>query len=212
MLVSIFRIILLTISGYLYYLFIFKDMNSIPTILEVSLILSLVVVIIFNRAKSNKRFEEQSNIDNINNMPQDQFVLYVTEMYKRLGYNVNLPSEAEKKYCDLIMFHRRGKICLKCFNHEIDLSKVDLAAFTKQNEEFKRTKFMIIANSFCDEELKKTLFAKKIEVFDKDFLNKVIMQFQDNHDKKRSFLKFTKSHNDNIIPGDEKSIIDKDPF
>ncbi|WP_029488347.1 restriction endonuclease [Candidatus Epulonipiscium viviparus] len=184
MLVSVFRIMLLTISGYLYYLFIFKDMNSTPMGIEIVLMVSLLVAMIFTKLKASRMFDEKSDIEIIDTMDQGTFVNYISELYKHTGYAVNLPSDAEKKYCDIIVYHRRGKICVKCFNHEIDLTKTDLGAFKKQNVEYKRTKFIIVANSFCDEELKQQLWKDKIEVFERDFLEGTLKKLRELREKR----------------------------
>ncbi|ONI45604.1 hypothetical protein AN641_03780 [Candidatus Epulonipiscioides gigas] len=150
------------------------------------------MAMIVTKSKSNQIFKEKSAIDIIDTMNQGIFVNYLTELYKHLGFTVNLPNKDEKNYCDIIVYNRKGKTCIKCYNHETDLSTVDFGTFIKKNNELKRTKFMVITNSFCDEDIKSFLQVKKIEVLERGFLLDSLNKLQEAEDKKKILLKFAK--------------------
>ncbi len=187
------RIAMFISAMYMYYMFIAKDFGQEGTIAKVALVITLLILMEAIRRKSTQTFHEASEIEIIDSMESDIFVHYVAELYKRIGYQVSLPTNEQKKICDLVITRVGKRFYLKCFKQigEIKLEQLnEIQDYIDNNTKpTNRARFVIVSNAHFSNEIKSsdTLILK-----DRNFLLRCIEEFKQDTTTRRLHLNLAK--------------------
>ncbi|OOB77823.1 MAG: hypothetical protein BEN19_01175 [Epulopiscium sp. Nuni2H_MBin003] len=180
---KIIRILLFTVALYLYFLFIIKDPNTYSAVSKILLVTILLITMELIRSRSNKAFKQSSKLEVIDYMNQQKFVGYVAEMHKRLGYSINLPTDAEAPLCDIVLYKGRLKYYAKCYHSIEELENIELENLTKLYSNIKKAKVVFFTNANCTDQLRHRFAIYDIEIKDRTFFISSIDTIQALEDK-----------------------------
>ncbi|ONI42315.1 hypothetical protein AN639_12575 [Candidatus Epulonipiscium fishelsonii] len=153
------RAIMIGLSVYLYYVFIVNDFSILRALTKILMVSLLLVIMERIKKKSSKKFSEYSSIEMIDKMSENTFIAYIGEMYKRLGYQVNVPTDSvEKGISDLTLYKGGKKFRLKCLHVEDTVSSETMNGLIKNQEKYIKAPFIIVTNGkFLQESVNKAL-------------------------------------------------------
>lgn len=154
---KLIRMVLLTLALGMYFLFIFKSDNIVMAIIKIMIVALLLFGMEAIRRDRDKVFIIHSDITRLKNMKNEEFVEYVAQLYKKLGYYID-PIKKEKDLgCDLIIRKNRDVICVKCMSEgEIDLKPLQ-EVYGSKNLYRANKSLVVTPNTYTDKALQ---FAK----------------------------------------------------
>ncbi|OON98757.1 MAG: hypothetical protein ATN35_00670 [Epulopiscium sp. Nele67-Bin004] len=188
------RVIMFISAMYMYYIFIAKDFGQEGTIGKLALVMTLLILMEVIRRKSTQTFHEASEIEIIDSMDSDVFVHYVAELYKRIGYQVSLPTSEQKKICDLVVTRVGKRFYLKCFKQvgEIkleQLNEVQDYIDKNNNKPTNKARFVVVSNAHFSHEIKSS---DMLILKDRNFLLRCIEEFKQDTTTRRLHLNLAK--------------------
>lgn len=155
---KLIRMMLLTLALGMYFLFIFKSDNIVMAIIKIMIVALLLFGMEAIRRDRDKVFIIHSDITRLKNMKNEEFVEYIAQLYKKLGYYID-PIKKEKDLgCDLIIRKNRDVICVKCMSEgeEIDLKPLQ-EVYGSKNLYRANKSLVVTPNTYTDKALQ---FAK----------------------------------------------------
>ena len=155
---KLIRMMLLALALGMYFLFIFKSDNIVMAIIKIMIVALLLFGMEAIRRDRDKVFIIHSDITRLKNMKNEEFVEYIAQLYKKLGYYID-PIKKEKDLgCDLIIRKNRDVICVKCMSEgeEIDLKPLQ-EVYGSKNLYRANKSLVVTPNTYTDKALQ---FAK----------------------------------------------------
>ncbi len=135
------------LAVYLYYIFIANDFSILRAIIKILIVSLLLVTMERIKRKSSKKFFAHSSIEAIDKMSEITFIAYIGEMYKRLGYQVNVPTDPiEQEISDLTLYKGGKKFRLKCLHVDEFASIEVMNGLIKNQEKYIKVPFIIVTN------------------------------------------------------------------
>lgn len=171
---KLIRIILLTVALGMYFVFIFKSDNIVIAIIKIIVVALLLFGMEAIRRDREKVFLIHSDITRLKNMKNDEFIEYVAQLYKKLGYYID-PIKKEKDLgCDLIIRKNRDVICVKCISEVEQVSLEPLQAVYGSKNLYRANKSLVITPNGYTERAKQFARANHMMLVDQLELIKLI--------------------------------------
>ncbi|MGL4345044.1 MAG: restriction endonuclease [Cellulosilyticaceae bacterium] len=150
-----------------------SPMESIGMIVLVALLLLSMENIKRKRAKI---FETHSSLECIDEMSAVDFVAYIADLYKRIGYYIQGIKSEEDMGCDLIVSKQKEKIAIYCENQLDILSKDAVQKVYGSMNHYHCKQGMIITNKCLDEDAMTLARDNHIKVVQRQQLMNLVAQ------------------------------------
>lgn len=158
------KIGLFTGSLMLYFWFVLSSQNMSGAITKILIVALLLLGMETSRRDREKVFVLHSNVEQLKNMETREFVEYVAQLYKRLGYFIDLLKSKEDLGCDLIARKKRDVICIKCISGEEEVDLLPLQEVYGSLNLYRANKGMIVTTGTYTERAKQFARGNKLEL------------------------------------------------
>lgn len=171
---KLIRIVLLTLALGMYFLFIFKSDNIVMAVIKIMIVALLLFGMEAIRRDREKVFLIHSDVTRLKSMKNDEFIEYVAQLYKKLGYYID-PIKKEKDLgCDLIIRKNRDVICVKCISEVEQVSLEPLQEVYGSKNLYRANKSLVITPNGYTEKAKQFARANHMVLVDQLELIKLI--------------------------------------
>lgn len=171
---KLIRIVLLTLALGMYFLFIFKSDNIVMAVIKIMIVALLLFGMEAIRRDREKVFLIHSDVTRLKSMKNDEFIEYVAQLYKKLGYYID-PIKKEKDLgCDLIIRKNRDVICVKCISEVEQVSLEPLQEVYGSKNLYRANKSLVITPNGYTEKAKQFAKANHMVLVDQLELIKLI--------------------------------------
>lgn len=160
----------------LYFWFILRSSNIISALTKILIVALLLLGMESVRRDREKTFLMCSDINQIKKMEQDEFVAYTANLYKRLGYFIDLLKSKDELGCDIIARKKQDIICIKCVSGTEEIGILPLQQVYGSMNLYKANKCMLITTSTYSEKAKQFAKANHVNLIDQQELLKKIMK------------------------------------
>ncbi|MDA3730543.1 restriction endonuclease [Niameybacter massiliensis] len=160
----------------LYFWFILRSSNIISALTKILIVALLLLGMESVRRDREKTFLMCSDINQIKKMEQDEFVAYTANLYKRLGYFIDLLKSKDELGCDIIAREKQDIICIKCVSGAEEIGILPLQQVYGSMNLYKANKCMLITTSTYSEKAKQFAKANHVNLIDQQELLKKIMK------------------------------------
>lgn len=160
----------------LYFWFILRSSNIISALTKILIVALLLLGMESVRRDREKTFLMCSDINQIKKMEQDEFVAYTANLYKRLGYFIDLLKSKDELGCDIIARKKQDIICIKCVSGAEEIGILPLQQVYGSMNLYKANKCMLITTSTYSEKAKQFAKANHVNLIDQQELLKKIMK------------------------------------
>lgn len=165
---------LLTVALILYFWFIVNSVNIIGAITKILIVALLLLGMENVRRDKEKIFILHSDIEQLKKMEQGEFVEYVANLYKSLGYFIDLLKSKDDLGCDIIARKKQDVICIKCVSGEKEVDLLPLQQVHGSLNLYKANKALLITTGSYTDKAKQFAKANHIEIIGQDKLIKQI--------------------------------------
>lgn len=160
----------------LYFWFILRSSNIISALTKILIVALLLLGMESVRRDREKTFLMCSDINQIKKMEQDEFVAYTANLYKRLGYFIDLLKSKDELGCDIIVRKKQDIICIKCVSGAEEIGILPLQQVYGSMNLYKANKCMLITTGTYSEKAKQFAKANHVNLIDQQELLKKIMK------------------------------------
>ncbi|WP_053982418.1 restriction endonuclease [Niameybacter massiliensis] len=160
----------------LYFWFILRSSNIISALTKILIVALLLLGMESVRRDREKTFLMCSDINQIKKMEQDEFVAYTANLYKRLGYFIDLLKSKDELGCDIIARKKQDIICIKCVSGAEEIGILPLQQVYGSMNLYKANKCMLITTGTYNEKAKQFAKANHVNLIDQQELLKKIMK------------------------------------
>lgn len=160
----------------LYFWFILRSSNIISALTKILIVALLLLGMESVRRDREKTFLMCSDINQIKKMEQDEFVAYTANLYKRLGYFIDLLKSKDELGCDIIARKKQDIICIKCVSGAEEIGILPLQQVYGSMNLYKANKCMLITTGTYSEKAKQFAKANHVNLIDQQELLKKIMK------------------------------------
>lgn len=172
---KIVRVAVFLLAGYMYFEMIDHTKSLMSAIGSILLVATLLISMEMVRRKRDHIFTIKSEVKEIDEMKREDFIQYIAELFKRLGYYVRPIQWDKGKGTDLLIRKGTQIICVKC--GIAGESKRSLLEQLYGSMNFYHTdKSLFITNQYMDEDERDFAKANKIKIIDRDQLVNMIGQ------------------------------------
>lgn len=168
------KIILFTVAIVLYFWFILNSTNIISAFIKVGIVAFLLLGMENSRRDKEKLFLLHSDVDKLKHMDEREFIEYVSYLYKKLGYFIDLLKSKEDLGCDIVARKKQEIICIKCISGVDTIDLLPLQQVYGSLNLYKANKGMIVTTGNFTERAKQFAKSNKLELVDQERLIKQI--------------------------------------
>ncbi|MBC8580033.1 restriction endonuclease [Zhenhengia yiwuensis] len=180
------RVILFTIALGMYFLFILKSDNIVIAVTKIMIVALLLLGMEAIRRDREKVFLIHSDITRLKNMKNSEFMEYVAQLYKKLGYYIDPIKKDKDLGCDLIVRKNRDVICIKCISEEAEVNLEPLQAAYGSKNLYRANKSLVITPNGYTDKAKQFARANHMILVDQMELIKLITKAIGNKDSEMS--------------------------
>lgn len=164
------NMILLIASLVLYFWYIVNSTNIISALGKVLIVAFLLLGMENGRRTQERTFLDHSNEEKLRQMSERELKEYVSYLYKKLGYFIDLPKKKEGLAYSIVARKRKQVLLIRCVSGEEPVDKPVLEEVNEAQNKYKNSQGMIVATSGFTQEAKEFAKVQGIELVDQEQL------------------------------------------
>lgn len=174
------RIVLLALAIILYFGLVLKSDNIVSAIIKVVVVALLLLGMESIRRNREKVFVLHSDIGQLKTMEDKAFIEYIAQLYKKLGYYIDLIKTDQKLGCDLVARKNQNVICIRCISEQKEIDLLPLQEVYGSKNLYKANKCIVITPHYYTDRAKQFAKGNHITLVDQTTLIKLISKALNN--------------------------------
>lgn len=170
------RVMILIAAIIAYFALIMNSSDPITAMGKVLLVALLLMSMESIRRKRDKAFKLRSDMEKVDAMNHMEFMQYLAELYKRLGYYTAPISKEVGESCDFMIREGKVSIAVKCLTEETEVGKHPLEHLCANMKVCGAKQGLVITNRVFDEQARIYAQHNKIKLVDRNGLISMIQK------------------------------------